>query len=356
MSKVKSNLVKTVIVAVVLITITSWTISTLLANSEEVKERVYTRNFSIKVPVKVEKITPSKLVESKRYLGTFEANREITLRSQTQGEVRVIKANEGDRLKSGQIIAAVDSENIEFQLIAAQAAYEDAKRELSRYEKLTDNNAVAKINLEKAVLQLANAESNLKLLNKQLSNTSIRAPFDGTLASRTFDLGSVLGQGESLGVLIDISKLNLIINVPEEDISGFTLGKQIDVHSDIYPGHRYEGVVTMISDQADDAHKFEIEVEITNITQAPLKSGMYGWIENSNSGTDEVITIPSIAMLGSTKDAQVFKIVDGKVETQPIIIGKRAGDRIEVKGGLSAGDLIVTNGQVNVTEGTAVSY
>lgn len=356
MSKVKSNLTKTIITAVVLIAITGWTVHTLLGNAEEVKDRVYTRDFSIKVPVKAEEVSTSQLVESKRYLGTFEANREISLRSQTQGEVKVIKANEGDKLKSGQLIAAVDAENIEFQLIAAKAAYEDAKREVARYENLTDNNAVAKINLEKALLQLANAESNLKLLNKQLSNTRIKAPFDGTLASRTFDLGSVLGQGEPLGVFIDISKLKLVIDVPEEEISDFKIGKQMVVHSDIYPEHHYAGVVSMVSDLADDAHKFEVEILIENSSKAPLKSGMYGWIENTNVQSANTITIPTIAMLGSSKDAKVFKIIDGKAVTQSIIIGKRVGDLLEVKDGLAVGDVIVTNGQVNLREGTAVSY
>ncbi|MEQ8628630.1 efflux RND transporter periplasmic adaptor subunit [Ekhidna sp.] len=356
MSNIKSKVSKTIITAVVLIVITGWTVNTLLANAEEVKERVYTRDFSIKVPVKAEQVTTSELVASKRYLGTFEANREIFLRSQTQGEVKVIRAEEGDRLKRGQLIASVDAENIEFQLIAAKAAYEDAKREVARYENLTDKNAVAKINLEKAILQLANAESNLKLLNKQLSNTRIRAPFDGTLASRTFDLGSVLGQGEPLGLFIDISKLKLAIEVPEEDISDFTLGKSITVHSDIYPEHQYPGVVSMVGDKADDAHKFEVEIKIENSSKAPLKSGMYGWIENINEQSGKAITIPATAMLGATKDAKVFKIVDGKAVTQPILIGKRVGDRLEVKDGLAIGDLIVTNGQVNLTEGTAVSY
>ncbi len=356
MNKSKSATTKTIITVIIVILITGWTVNTLLGNAEEVEERVYTRDFSIDVPVKVAEVTSSSLREVKRYLGTFEANRQITIKSQTQGEVLTIHAEEGDELKTNQLIATVDSEQIEYQLIATKAAYVNAQKELQRYQNLTDKNAVAKINLEQAELQAANAESNLKILIKQLTDTKIKSPFPGTLSSRMFDLGSVLGQGEPLGVLIDISKLKLVVSVPEEEVSNFYLGKEIMVHSDVYPTKTYKGTVTMIGDQADKAHKFEVQIKLKNSDEAPLKAGMYGWIENSQSNGETGNTIPVTAVIGSSKDAKVFKVVDQHTVLQPVVLGIRSGETIEVKEGLSLGEIVVTDGQVNLSEGTAVSF
>ncbi|RJE71642.1 efflux RND transporter periplasmic adaptor subunit [Reichenbachiella sp. MSK19-1] len=346
-----------IIVAIAAVTLLGgWTIYSLLGNAEEVKARVYTRDFSIKVPVKVAKVEETQLEETRRYLGTFEANRAITITSQTQGEVLAISAQEGDQLPKNGLIATVDSEQIRFQLIAATAAYEDAKREYDRYQKLTDNNAVAKINLEKASLQLASAESNLKLLNKQLRNTKIKAPFAGTLATRTFDVGSVLAPGRSLGSLIDISHLKLVISVPEDQVMDFEKGKQVTVKSDVYPTHSYTGTITMVSDQADEAHKFDVQVKIQNTTEYPIKSGMYGWIEHTSHPHGTSHTIPATAMMGSSKDAKVYKIIEGKAILQPIKVGMTSEQKIEVKEGLTLDDIVVTNGQINLSDGVEVSY
>ncbi|UXP33448.1 efflux RND transporter periplasmic adaptor subunit [Reichenbachiella agarivorans] len=352
----KSKITKIAIAVGVIVLLGAWSIHTLLGNSEEVEKKVYVRDFAIKVPVKVAQVSNQNLKESRRYLGSFKANKEITITSQTQGEVIGIYAEEGVKLKKNSLIARVDSEQIDFQLIAANAAYQDAKREFERYEKLTKQNAVADINLEKAALQLATAESQLKILQKQQSHTRIKVPFAGTLVKREFDLGSVLAPGMPLGTLIDISELKLVISIPEEKIRAFKEGDDLTVHSDVYPTQTYAGVVTAVSAKADKAHKFDVQIKIKNSDEYPLKSGMYGWVEHQYGNQSESLSIPVTALMGSSKDASVFKVVDGKAQLQNIQIGIRTEDFIEVKKGLQANETVVTNGQINLSDGIIVTY
>ena len=357
MVAIKSKkILRIIIVSMIIIGLGSWTYASLIENKEEVEGRVYKRDFSKAVPVKTAEVAFSSLAEEERYLGTFEANRTITLASQTQGEVIKMLAEEGDELRQGALIAKIDDDQLRYQLMAAEASYEDAKRDAARYEHLTNNKAVAEVQLDKARMQLATSESQVNILKKQIENTSIRAPFSGILVERQFDLGSVLSPGMSLGTLTDISLLKLVIMVPEERLSQFRVGQSVTVKTEVHPSATYEGIITVVGSLGDDAHNFPVHVRVANPSAFPLKAGMYGYIQHSVVSDQDKLSIPVEALVGSAKDPKVYVVEDHIARLQPIKIGTVTTTRIEVIEGLDKNDLVVINGQINLSDSTAVSF
>ncbi|WPP52595.1 efflux RND transporter periplasmic adaptor subunit [Catalinimonas niigatensis] len=339
---------------VVLISLGAWTYSTLMENKEAVEGRVYERDFTRHTPVQVTTVKKKSLSQTNRLLGTFEPKRELEVKVQTQGEIIREAISEGQSVKAGAMIAKVDDEQLRFQLIAAEAELQDAKQEVVRYKNLTENDAVAKVQLDNAQLRLAKAESQVGVLNKQIQQTTVRAPFDGVITSKMFEKGTIVAPGMPLAHLVEISTLKLIVQVSEEDLLAFQEGQVVKVSTDVHPEASYQGIVSMVGAMGDASHNFPVHVTVENSEEYPLRAGMYGSIQFDHSGSQEKLVIPRNALVGSSRNAGVYKVEDSIAYLQEIVLGTSTGEELEVISGLQSGDQIVINGQINLTDSTVV--
>jgi multidrug efflux pump subunit AcrA (membrane-fusion protein) len=133
--------------------------------------------------------------------------------------------------------------------------------------------------------------------------------------------------------ITDIASLKLTISVPERDILKFRNGQTVEVKADIYGSKLFQGKVTYLSVQADKSHNFKVQITVPN-AKNELMAGMYGTASLSNATSVTALSIPRKALVGSTKDPQVYII--------------------EVISGISAQDKIVIKGQVNIQDNTNV--
>lgn len=341
-----------IIIGIVVATaLTAWKLS---ENKKVAEEKVYRNDPNTKVLVKTAKVTLQDLNQVKQWLGTFEPNREIKITSETNGKVIKVGISEGDRVEAGQLIAQVDGDILQYQLIAAQANYEETQTDVKRYQNLTKGEAVAQIQLEKANLAMKSAESQLKVLQKQLKNTTVVAPFSGTITAKMFDLGSVVAPNAPLAQLTDISLLKLVINVPENEIIKFKEGQQVQVSTDVFPNQSFAGQVSMISAKSDNAHNFPVQILVNNSGQNRLRVGMYGSVIVDNNLKASTLTIPRTALIGTAKQPQVYVMENGKSVLRDIQVGVANEEVYEVIGGLKEGETVIIAGQVNLENGTLV--
>jgi RND family efflux transporter MFP subunit len=345
---------KKVIIALVIIIAVGLTAWKLAGNKKIAEEKVYRRDPNTQVLVKTAKVTLQALNQAQTWLGTFEPNREIKILSETNGKVVKVGISEGDRVSAGQVIAQVDSDILQYQLLAAEANYQETQADVRRYQNLTKGEAVAQIQLEKANLAAKSAESQLKILQKQLKNTTIIAPFSGTITAKTFDLGSVLGVGAPLAQLTDISAVKLVISVPEKDILKFKEGQSVNVTTDVFPDQQFAGRVSMISAKGDNAHNYPVQIMVSNSSANMLRAGMYGSVVIGNSLKTNALLIPRNALIGTAKQPQVFVLENGKAVLKNIQIGFANADYYEVTEGLKEGEIVIISGQVNLENGTPV--
>jgi len=210
--------------------------------------------------------------------------------------------------------------------------------------------------MDNARTQLLTSQAQIEQLKKQISQYTITAPFSGVITSRSFDLGAVVSPGAALATLTDISSLKLELNVPERYVAQFRNGMTITVSTDVYPGSAFSGTVWMVASKADASHNYTIKVLVPNNTQHPLKAGMYGNVTvGGNASTHQAISIPRSALIGSAQNPRVYVVENGVAKVRDIETGADNATSVEVLKGLSAGEVIVSGGLVNLTDGTKVS-
>ena len=349
------NLWRGILIAGLTIALGAWTYTTLMANKETVENKVYQRDFTRRIPVQTVAVKRQRLSQSRRLLGTFEPNRELDITAQIQGEVVREAISEGQTVRRGALVAKIDDEQLQYQLVAAEADYQDAVREAKRYEALIAGEAVPKVQLDKAQLRLAGAESQLQVLRKQISHTTVTVPFGGVVTAKLFERGTVVAPGMPLAHLTDIATLKLIVQVPEEDLLAFQGGQQVTVKTDVHPAAEYPGTVIMVGAKGDPAHNFPVHVQVQNSDEYPLRAGMYGFIQPDRTDRPETLVIPRDALVGSSRDAHVYVVRDSVVYLQSIALGETAGGELEVVSGLQPDQQIVVSGQINLTDSARVS-
>ncbi|WP_128545144.1 efflux RND transporter periplasmic adaptor subunit [Larkinella soli] len=326
----------------------------LLDNQEKVAEKVYRPDPNRKVGVRTTAAGVRNLAEEGRFLGSFIPNREIEIRPQAGGEVVQLPIEEGQSVGAGRLIAKLDDEQLHYQLEALEVNVEGYRNDLKRYEALVKGDATPAVNLEKTGLSIRATEAQMKQLQKQIRNTTITAPFSGIVTEKLVEKGSVVSPGTPIAKITDISTLKLVVSVPEKAVNRFRVGQRIPVQTEVYPDIPLTGRVTMIGVQGDASHNYPVEITVENSPAHPLKGGMYGSVANTGEGKGRALAVPRQALVGSTRQPQVFVVEDGKAVLRKVAIGAATNDYYEITDGLKAGEQVVTSGQINLRNGTPV--
>jgi RND family efflux transporter MFP subunit len=327
----------------------------LVRNKAVIDQRSQVKETAKSVAVTVQPVAFQSLSENLSTIGTFAPHRELKLLSEVQGKVVRVGVEEGDVVRPGQLIAQVDNELIRAELTAAEAAHEQAQKNVTRFEALLKGNATTDAQVEDTRLALKNAEARVATLRKQLRNTTITAPIAGTVTTRSFELGSVLMPGAQLVEIIDISKLKLVVNVPEKEVLKYKDGSRIRIRTDVYPGVDLAGTVTVVGVKADAARNYPVQILVDNTPSYPLRAGMYGRASGQNALKDSVLAIPRTALVGSVKNPQVYVMQGDKAALRNVQVGIAAGPYLEVRSGLDAGEQVVVSGQINLEDGSPVT-
>lgn len=335
-----------VIVAVVLVGLIVFKLKT---NQKEVKAKIFINDVNAAVLVKTGSPTIHSFESSLAFLGTFEPSRQNTIGSDANGKLVSIRFEEGDQVRQGQLLAKVDDEMLQLQLENADVGLEGQKNDDRRYSNLEKENAVSGVQVEKTRLGVRSGELQKKQIQKQIKSTSIVAPYSGVVTKKMIDLGSFVGQGTPLFELTDISSLKLTVNVPERDVLKFRLGQAVAVRADIYGDKEFPGKITNISVVADRAHNFKVQITVPN-PKRELMAGMYGSVRLKNNASVTRLAVPRVALVGSSKNPQVYVVRNKVAHLTTFNAGTSDGDYIEVVSGINKGDVIVVKGQVNLQD------
>ena len=284
------------------------------------------------------------------YLGVFEAMHQNNVAAEGSGKLTDLLVKEGDQVSKGQVIAKLDDELISLQIENAKLNIAQLKNDNARFANLRKEQAVSSMEAEKMELALKSAEVQLKQLQKQLRGTKVLAPFSGVVTKKMADLGSMVMPGSPIVELTDISQLKLTISVPERDVLKFKKGQRVEVSVDAHD-KEVKGSIYSISVQADGLHNFKVQVLVSNTGAQKILAGMYGNVTLSNNDSVKALAVPRKALIGSTKNPQIYVVSNGKAVLTPFSPGTADGNYLEVVSGLSASAEIVVKGQVNLEDG-----
>ena len=307
------------------------------------------------VPVKVVAAQMETLANHLEANGIFLPAKEMFVISETQGRVVGVYKNKGEWVNEGDLIAKVDDELLNTELEATEANIAKLKKDRERLGNLIEGEAVAKNKIEDIELGLLAAEAKEKALKKQIANTSIKATMSGTLGYRFIERGSVIGPGIQVAQITNLEKLFLMVKVTERDVLNVRKGQTVSVSADVYPGRSIPGKVTNIGLRADNAFNYDVEIEVPNPKDAPLRAGMHASARFTFDAKRRGLTLPRKAIAGSLQDGKIYVVNDSSIaELRRVSLGGIYGDNVEVLSGLQEGEHVVVTGQMNLSDGAKV--
>jgi multidrug efflux system membrane fusion protein len=306
--------------------------------------------------------------------GNLQAFEESPIFARTNGYLLRWYKDIGSKIQKGELLAAIDTPEVDQELSQAQASREQVKSALGlakisadRWANLRKSDSVSQqeadqqaSGYQQALANLAAADANVRRLEQLESFKNVYAPFSGVLTRRTVDPGALINSGAgAVGKeLFDIARvdpLRVYVSVPQAYAPSMKVGIKAVVTLQEFPGQKFMGMIARTADAIDPATRtLNTEVDVAN-KDGKLLPGSFGQVHFATGTSVPRITIPVNAMLFRAEGAQVAVVdKDGKVHLRPISIGRDFGATLEVLGGIEVSDQIVINPSDSLEEGQQV--
>jgi len=303
--------------------------------------------------VQVIELVPQPHEETVILPGAVKAIDDILLGAGIGGTVEWVGFEEGQAVKAGQELFRIDQRSRQAQVEDAEAAYELAKKNRERIERLIESKVVSQDKYDAANTELLRAEAALKLARTQLSLSVVVAPVSGFADRIDVDRGEFANEGQTLAHLVKIDTVKLIVGTPERDVKAVAEQTQASVTIDAL-GKTFPGKIQHVSYAADPrTNTFDTTILIDN-PNLVIRPGMVGRAEITVAKFDKAILIPLFCILQTLDGYVVFVEKDGVVHSRQVTLGYIRGDRVIALKGLEAGEHIVVVGQQDVADGQQV--
>jgi multidrug efflux pump subunit AcrA (membrane-fusion protein) len=358
-------------------------------------------------PVTLEIVKEQTVKRAVDLVGTLAAVDQVTISSEADGKVSRILADLGDRVKAGQPLILVDREKQQYNFDQQRASLEkslaqlgasdpqhlpeaektpdvqkaaadlaQAKQAHDRASQLFKRTLIPQQTLDDAAttlqskqasydLSLQNAknlrasiqasEASMKLADRQLRDTEIRAPFDGYVEKRLVNLGELVKTQMPVMAIVRVDPLKVIAEIPEKMAPWIKDGQPVQLRVDAYPDRAFTGKVSRISPAVNTATRaFPFEALVPN-QDAVLKPGTFARVHIESDKTDTVLTLPYSAMQYRYGVNRVFVVDGDKLSVRELKVGDRLGERIEILGGVTSGERVAVTDVDKLADGQKVT-
>jgi len=320
----------------------------LKSNKEIVKNKVYQYDKEKAINVEVDTIKSELIGNEFSYSGTFEPNKETKLSAEIQGKINDVLVDVGSFVTKGQSLIQLDNSLLKLQLQSVDLQVEGLEADVKRFTVLANADAVQGVQLEKAELGLNSAKVQRATLLEQINKTTIKAPFNGVVTAKLTEEGAFAAPGLPLLQITDISVLKFTVNISENDLSLFQLNQTFPIYADAYSNELLKGKTIMIGSKANMGSSFPVQFIVTNTSDLKIKSGMFGKVSMKSENQKSGIIIPASTIVGTSSQPQVYKVKNGKAVLIDITIAQKIKNKTVVSKGLEDGDVIITNGFINL--------
>lgn len=327
----------------------------LKTNKETTQNRVYQYDKETPISVQVDSLKLENVNAENYYTGSFEPNKETKISADIQGKIGSLLVDLGSSVKVGQALIQLDNSLLKLQLQSVEVQIEGLEADVKRYTVLANADAIQGVQLEKSHLALKSANVQKATLLEQINKTTIKSPFNGIVTAKMTEEGAFAAPGMPLLQITDISKLKFTINLPEQKMNQFEVGQTNQLTVDAFPEIILKGEVSLIGSKANMGNSFPVQFLVGNTPDLKIKTGMSGSVLVANKNEQKQIIIPSSAIVGTNIKPQVYKVLGGKAKLSDVSISKRIGNKVVINQGLIEGDVIVTNGFINLFDGANIS-
>jgi RND family efflux transporter MFP subunit len=308
--------------------------------------------------------------------GNTQAFEDTPIYARTSGYLQRWFVDIGQHVAKGQLMATIETPELDEQLQVAQADLKSAQADLNlanttseRYQNLLKSDSVSKQETDVAVSGAAAkraameaAEATVRRLQQLQSFEKIYAPYAGVVTVRNANVGDLINSGSSttgssasqIYRVADITRLRVFVAVPEVYAADIRNGDTATLTLDEYPGKVFTGIVTRNSSAIDPGTRtLNVEVDVDN-RDGKLLPGAYVFVHFKVPQQGRLLSLPSNALIFRAQGMQVGIVRNGKVHLQHITIGKDNGASVEIASGLSPQDQVILDPSDSLTEGQSV--
>ena len=301
-------------------------------------------------------------------VGTTEPRMHSLVASEREGRVVGVPADEGDLVEAGVILARLDGRSLELELREARAALAEgqaqlelAEHDLERARQLFGDDIRTLKELQDAEAERAvrakrteQFSARVEKMEVDLERTGIRAPFGGAVVSLHTEIGEWVREGGPIAELVDLSRVHVVVDVPERYINAVTVGDAASVTFDALAGRGGAGVVIAVIPQADETTRtFPVKVELPNAKLA-IKGGMLARVTLRVGEGRTSTLVPKDALVTRGEGVFVYVVEADTVRFVPVVLGVAQDTSVEVQGPLQSGELVVVRGNERLRPGQTV--
>jgi membrane fusion protein, multidrug efflux system len=305
------------------------------------------------VPVEVEPVRRHAISEYLEANGTLEAENEVELVARTAGPITALEAEEGDYVRSGQLLARIDDREARNQVAVATVNRDEAKLTFERAKTSFDSGLVSQEAYDSAQSALEGAQAQLDAASLQLDYTEIRAPFDAQVVTRHIKLAQYVTQGTALFRISDFTPLLCPVEIPEKDLPRVHVGQSGRIVVEAFPDETYAARVLRVRPTVDAATgTVTVTLEIDGRNR--LRPGMFASVYLQTETHPNALVIPRKALVLDSIGDTVFVLDGDTAVRREVRLGIREQDSVEVLEGLQEGEEVVVLGQEALSDGTPV--
>ncbi|MGE5750998.1 MAG: efflux RND transporter periplasmic adaptor subunit [Nitrospirota bacterium] len=285
----------------------------------------------------------------------------VTLYSKVSGYLKEIRVDKGDHVKAGQLLAVIESPELDKQYEAAIVDAQNKRKDASRAKTLVEKKLISLQDADHAEADARVAEANAEALRTQKDYEILRAPFDSTVTARFADPGALVQSAINaqttalpLVALSQTNKLRVYVYLDQRDASFVRLGDRAEIYDSARPDVRLPAVVSRVGGELDSKTRTLLtELDLDN-KQGPILAGSFVQV-SLTLRTTPLVEIPADALLSKDETALVAVVSsDKKANFRKVSVADSDGKMVRLISGLSEGELVILNPGFGISEGMHV--
>ncbi len=309
------------------------------------------------IAVSTEAVKSASEMSSRTYVGVIEEESATSVSFTGSGMLTRVCVEEGQHVSAGQLIAEIDPTQSKNLLSAAESQMKQANDALERMKLLHDNGSLAEIKWVETTSKVEQAKAQLELARKSLADCKVNSPVSGIVGKGVKKTGETVLPALPVASILNINKVKVVVSIPEKEIALFTPNTPTTISVEALGDKTFQGGMITKGVEADNmTHTYNIKIHLTNADHQ-LLPGMVCQVKCpfANSTSRTRVSVPITAV---QKDAHgksfVWTAKGNKAHRTYVEKGRASGNRIAIEQGLTAGDIVITEGYQKLSEGTEI--
>jgi membrane fusion protein, multidrug efflux system len=297
-------------------------------------------------------------------VGTVESFQGVTLRSEIEGRIVRIAFESDTPVKEGDVLVELDTATEVAQLKSLEAAARLSSASLERATDLRRSNTNSASDLDTAHATHAQALAAVEVLRATLAKKRIVAPFAGRVGIREINVGQFLNKADLVVTLEAVNPVYVDFALPQQELPHLQTGLPVRIAVDAFPGRTFEGKIEAINPRVTEATRnVRLRAVVPNADET-LRPGLFAQVSVLLPAESAVLELPATAVVYSPYGNSVYVVVEKSVdggtkqfvaEQRFVTTGAKRGDQVAIVKGLTAGDQVVTAGQMKLRNGSPVT-